>query len=156
MNTVRNEISQLSNSNQIYDIKYDPSRNTDSEYRSSSIFNFENGYFEIGLGINNLSSIAHELKHAYQFEIGEFSSGHRRDGLPFYDQSDEFSAYARGELFKGEHMETLPAIYNNYKSGPLDATQLPQIILSSPIELQKLANRTHSAFRYNGVTYRMQ
>jgi hypothetical protein len=38
----------------------------------------------------------------------------------------------------------------------MDVTKLPSIILSNPAELQKLADRTKSAFRANGVTYIMK
>jgi len=37
----------------------------------------------------------------------------------------------------------------------MDATKLAPIILNNPVELQKLADRTKSAFRVNRVTYIM-
>ena len=101
-----------------------------------------------------MSMLAHELKHAYQFETGKFSSGYRTDGFPFYDKTDEFEAYARSELYGGAHVSSLDPVYDNLQSGPMDATKLAPIILSNPVELQKIANRTRSAFRINGVTYK--
>ena len=98
----------------------------------------------------------HELKHAYQFETGGISSCFNKKGIPFYDKTDEMEAYLRGSLFGGENYLTLPAIYNELQDGPNDATQLPSILLNIPSELQKIANRTKSSFRINGVTYIMQ
>jgi hypothetical protein len=87
---------------------------------------------------------------------GAFSSGYRSDGVPFYDKTDELEAYSRGSLFGGERIRTLPSLYDNLQNGPMDATKLAPIILSNPVELQKIADRTRSAFRVNGVTYIMQ
>lgn len=162
MAKVRGEIATLAASNQMYDIKEDNSMNINGaipgtgETRSGEAFNFDNGNFEIALGDGSLGMLSHELKHAYQFETGAFSSGLRKDGVPFYDKTDEWEAYSRGALFGGEHINTLPSLYDNLQRGPMDATKLAPIILSNPAELQKIANRTKSAFRVNGVTYIMQ
>jgi hypothetical protein len=158
---VRGEVVTLAASSQMYDVRSDNSMNIEGaipgtgEYRSGAAFNFTNGNFEIALGDGSLGSFAHELKHAYQFETGVFSSGFRKDGVPFYDKSDEWEAYSRGSLFGAPRIYSLPSIYDDVQSGPMDATKLAPIILSSPAELQKLANKTFSAFRVNGVTYRM-
>ncbi|MCL1938242.1 MAG: hypothetical protein FWF52_07595 [Candidatus Azobacteroides sp.] len=56
------------------------------ENKSMEVFNFTNGNFDIKLGDSSLGMLAHELKHAYPFEAGAFSSGPQ--GLPFYDQSN--------------------------------------------------------------------
>ena len=159
---VRGEIATLAGSSQMYDIGRDNSMNISGaipgtgEYRSGAAFNFSNGNFEIKLGDGSLGTLSHELKHTYQFEIGAFSSGYMRDGTPFYDKTDEWEAYSRGTLFGGERIYKLPSIYDNLQSGPMDATKLAPIILSNPAELQKIANRTRSVFRINGVTYIMQ
>ncbi len=158
----RGEITTLASSNQMYDIKSDNSMNINGaipgtgEIRSGAAFNFNNGNFELALGDGSLGMLSHELKHAYQFETGAFSSGYRSDGVPFYDKTDEFEAYSRGSLFGGERIRTLPSLYDNLQNGPMDATKLAPIILSNPVELQKIADRTRSAFRVNGVTYIMQ
>ena len=76
LETVRREIATLALSDQIYDIRTDNSMSIEGpifgigEYRSGAVFNFNNGIFEILLGDNSLASLAHELKHAYQFETG--------------------------------------------------------------------------------------
>ena len=162
LETVRGEVATLAASDQMYDIKSDNSMNTNGaipgtgETRSGAAYNFNNGNFEIALGDGSLGMLSHELKHAYQFETGAFSSGYRREGVPFYDKTDELEAYSRGALFGGERINTLPSLYDNLQSGPMDATKLAPIILSNPAELQKMADRTKSAFRVNGVTYIMQ
>jgi hypothetical protein len=159
---VRREVATLAASDQMYDIKSDNSMNINGaipgtgETRSGAAFNFNNANFEIVLGDGSLGMLSHELKHAYQFEIGAYSSGYRRDGVPFYDKTDELGAYSRGALFGGERINTLPSQYDNLQSGPMDATKLAPIILSNPAELQKIADRTKSAFRVNNVTYIMQ
>jgi len=161
---VRGEIATLAGSDQMYDIKRDNSMNTSTlygsgEYRSSAAFNFGNGNFDIKLGDSSLGTLAHELKHAYQFETGAYSTGYMSNGTPFYDQSDEVEAYARGAFFRGESRSASSiasdSYYGKLQAGPMDATNLSAIILSNPVALQKLANRTRSAFRINGVTYRM-
>jgi RHS repeat-associated protein len=160
---VRGEISTLAVSNQMYDIRSDNSMNIEGaipgmgEYRSGATFNFTNGNFEMSLGDGSLGMLAHELKHAYQFETGAFSSG--PDGLPFYDQSDEWEAYARGALFGGQKIYSLPSIYNNLPKGPIDATNHPHIkhSLNRPDRLQKIVNmyqKSGMAFRIKGTTYR--
>jgi RHS repeat-associated protein len=156
---VRGEVATLAASSQMYDIKNDNSMNIEGaipgtgEYRSGAAFNTNSGNFEILLGDGSLGSLAHELKHAYQFETGAFSSGNRRDGVPFYDKTDEWEGYSRGSLFGAPRIYSLPSIYDNLQSGPMDATKLAPIILSNPAELQKLAERTKSVFRTNGKTY---
>ena len=126
------------------------------EYRSSVKYDFISNYLSIVLGDGSLGTLAHELKHAYQFEVGELSSGYRVDGVPFYDKTDEIAAYARGALFGGQSIRSLPVLYDDLQEGPMDVTKLPSIILTNPTELQKVANRTHSAVRVNGITYKMQ
>ena len=164
LEVVRGEIATLAASDQIYDIKSDHSMNINGtlpgtgEYRSGAVFNFDNGNFELLMGDGSLASLAHELKHAYQFETGAFSTSNYGDGQPFYDQADEWEAYSRGALFGGEHIYTLPSIYSNYQKGPVDATNHPNImhILNNPAILQRIVDRpgVRMAFRINGVTYR--
>ena len=158
---VRGEIATLAASNQMYDVSTSNYMTNGAVheaqvYKSESGFNFTNKNFEIKLSDGSLGTLAHELLHAYQFEIGVSSSGYRRDGQPFYDKTDEWAGYSRGVLFGGERIYSLPSIYDNLQSGPMDATKLAPIILNSPELLQRLANNTQSAFRVNGVTYIMQ
>ena len=151
---VQDEIEILEQSSQIYDVALDNSRNNSDmfgiEVNSVAYFNPANGVFEIRLGDRSLGLMAHELKHAYQFEIGAYSIGMLSNGAPFYDQSDEWEAYKRGELFGGERLLALPQIYSGIQTGPIDYKSVNPIIMS---DLKNFAKRTKSAFRVNGVTY---
>ena len=94
--------------------------------------------------------IAHELKHAYQFETGKLSTGTTEEGAPFYDKDDEREAYARGQLF-GENMPTFSeneAGYGELQNGPKQVD--PK---ASDAELQKLANDHNAWFKANGKIY---
>jgi hypothetical protein len=124
--------------------------------RSKQPYKYNGKEFDAERGLNLLS---HELKHAYQFETGSFSSGKRTDGAPFYDKHDELEAYQRGELFGGPHVHSinsLPPLYNQFQDGPVDYKSFNKVILSSPKALQNIANSTKSNFRVNGVTYKYQ
>ncbi|WP_291529215.1 hypothetical protein [Bacteroides sp. UBA939] len=97
---------------------------------------------------------------AYQFETGAFSTGYMKDGSPFYDQSDEVEAYARGTLFGGQSRSASSIAsdphYGTIQATPMDATKIPAVILNNPTALQKYANNTRSIFRVNGITYKMR
>ena len=163
---VRGEIATLAGSSQMYDISRDNSMNTTGEYRSAAGFNLSNGNFEIKLGEGSLDKLAHELKHAYQFEKGSYSVGRtivNSKEYPsnlLYDQSDEVEAYARGTLFGGiprsaKLISTDPA-YENLPKGPIDFRNVRHINnnINNPMLLQKVSNITQHAFRINGITYR--
>ncbi|MBL0135733.1 MAG: hypothetical protein IPP79_18025 [Chitinophagaceae bacterium] len=69
--------------------------------RSAATFDFSNGMFVIKMASgSNAADAAHEFKHAYQFEIGEYSVGMEILGYAypnfFYDKFDELAAYQRG------------------------------------------------------------
>lgn len=160
----KGELAILAASDQMYDVISDNSMNMEGtipgtgEDRSGAVFNFANGNFEIRLGNSNLGMLAHELKHAYQFETGAFSSSNYNNGNPFYDKSDEWEAYSRGSLFGAPRIYSLPSLYDNLQEGPIDATNHPNIMhsLDNPNALRKIVNRNgvQMAFRINGVTYR--
>jgi len=168
LESVRGEIAKLSASDQIYDVKTSDAYSTSSTIVGAATFNFSNGNFEIVMPTSGgLSTFAHELKHAYQFETGAYSVGPKIPGEPtywnlFYDKHDEVEAYSRGALFGGStySIGNLPSEYNSIATGPVDATTHPNIgaILSLPLDaqrraLQNIAKTTGHAFRVNGVTY---
>ena len=158
LEAARGEIAILKASDQTYDIHTDNFTSTNESAIGGAGFNFKNNNFEIKLpSTGGLSMLAHELKHAYQFEIGELSTGEFKDGQPYYDQSDEVAAYARGALFGGIPRSVFSIaedeIYGRLQKGPMDVTKEPEIKINSPKMLQNMANVTHSAFRVNGVTY---
>ena len=109
----------------------------------------------ISPGNNYLGWVAHELKHAYQFETGDFSTTSKKNGTPFYDKQDEIEAYQRGSLFGIRIPSQLDPIY----SGLQDNKSSVEISypFSSPENLpgylQILADNNNAAFRYNGTTY---
>lgn len=78
---VKTEISILENSSQTYNIVRDNSLNVTgdiygngAETRSGACYNVKTDMFDILLGDDSLGLLAHELKHAYQFETGDFST----------------------------------------------------------------------------------
>ena len=89
--TILNEFSSLEKSDQVY--------NVFSTDEKEGGVKYQNGKVMIGIGDKSIGLIGHELKHAYQFEIGEISF--RIDGKGFgslYDISDETAAYNRERL----------------------------------------------------------
>lgn len=154
---VLDEIEVLKNSNQVYNIykdsKYcipsDPRTGEGGVARSGFMFNSKTLQFDIILCYYDERFMSHELKHAYQFEIGELSSGHSPDGQPFYDRTDEVEAYKRGALFgQRNYIEN----YKLLQEGPRSSTIYVQMSGHDSF-LQKIANDGKCAFRYNGRTY---
>ena len=63
-----------------------------------------------------IGNLAHELKHAYQFEKGELSFS--KDGKDFgvlYDITDEKAALTRGGAYDNKQYETLKHIGHSYR-----------------------------------------
>ena len=150
-NNVLDEISLLSESNQIYHIEKNESKNTSQESRSFTIW--DNGRVLIGLGDSDISSLAHELKHAYQFEIGAFSLGLMTKDKHFYDKTDEKEAYKRGGLYGGNSKPTDPTLYEKLPEGPLNVSDLSEEIKKNPQKLKEYSKAYGVIFRYNGRTY---
>ena len=171
-NATRAEIAELAASDQAYDIyvsdKYSesgpiPGMGTD---RGGATFNFSGGVFEIVLPKgNDVGFIAHELKHAHQFETGQYSVGPELEGEYknlLYDKTDEVAAYSRGAAFgqRRYSLHDLPSEYDRVATGPVDITSHPNLkhILNAPAGRQQkafqgIANATGHAFRVNGKTY---
>ncbi|KIX21288.1 hypothetical protein SY27_11125 [Flavobacterium sp. 316] len=166
LNIVSDEISELECSTQVYDLVYD-SNGTQRDYATGSSttsnttgFNFTNGNVEITISSGtSIGLFAHELKHAFQFEKGEFSIGKRIPNVPysnlFYDKQDEIDAYNRGALFGQSFNGTLDSAYDRLPNGPYDFrnTSLINSKINNPSELQKIARGYIQAFRVNGQTY---
>ncbi len=155
------EINALESAKQVYDIQYDESRNTNTSSEGRLGFDFSTGIATIYLPYGEgLGLLAHELKHAYQFQTGELSliNLNSPGGVNlFYDRSDEVAAYDRGGMFgqKSYGMYNLPSIYKDLSTGPINATNHPhaKYILNFPEALQQLATKSRSAVIVNGVTY---
>ena len=161
LEAARAEIGVLEGSSQVYDIIYDPSLfNTDYYGMNTSSLSLvtyvsSTNYVEIRLGDRNIYSLAHELKHAYQFETGTYSVGHNSVGAPFYDLTDEQEAYDRGLQFGGPHFWEYEWNYKNknIQAGPVSILDYVEFLRNNSAFLQKEADRMRCVFRYNGRTY---
>ena len=96
----------------------------------------------------NLSLIAHEFKHGYQFLSGELDLGIRSNGDKspsfgnfLYDAYDELDAYRRGQVFGGPH-------YNRYKI----TKEYPDLNW----EIKTIYNQSSAFIPYNYNTIRQQ
>ena len=154
MDEVVLEINALNESNQVYNVERSNRFNTDDDENSGAYFNPFTNQFDIVLGGNSLGMMAHELKHAYQFETGAYSTTKKGTedavlGIPFYDQYDEIEAYERGKMFGGPSYSSLPVIYSKFQKGPVDYTCYKKYSSN----WQRLADEKECAFRVNGKTY---
>ncbi len=148
------EIDDLDKSSQVYKI----GRFTDNY----GLTTFINNTVVISLPTNGYYSdtLAHELKHAHQFETGELSISQTKEKESFlYDKNDEIEAYKIGNENYG--INNLPKEYENLPNGPLNINNNQDIIkaLNEPDlnkqkqAFQNIANKESSAFRINGQTY---
>ena len=119
---------------------------------SKTDFDFKKGLVIMKIGDNNTFSIAHELKHAYQFEIGELNITIPKCSI--IDKQDEWQAYHRGELFGGPHLTKLPDDYDKLPVGPLNYKDLRHY-QSSPEIYREIVSRYNFDFavRIKGKTY---
>ena len=103
-----------------------------------------------GLGL-----AAHELKHAYQFEMGQYGETQYPDGYPIYDFSDEVEAYNRSTLISGMDHSNYLNEYKFLQKGPASVrTWLPCSQKWNDTDwLQKRAKSGHCVFRWGGKTY---
>lgn len=169
LETIRGEIGTLAASNQVYDVQTDNSLNTSDIMGGGFSFDFSSGNAKILMpSSGGMGLFAHELKHAYQFEIGQLSIGPRmsNDSNGYtnfaYDKHDEVAAYSRGAIFgqTAYGVNNLPAAYNNLPTGPIDVVTYPGLAAINalpapqrPAVYQSIANSTRHAFRVGGQTY---
>ena len=174
LDVVMSEIDILSASDQVYDVVQN-NRGTSSDVSGSTTttnqttFNSSNGYVQISVSSGtSVGLFAHELKHAYDFEAGNFSLGLTKNNgqtnifggtLLFYDLNDEFDGYKRGDLFGTNEYLFSPLDVIRRKgydsripTGPYSSINHPIIsrIKQNP---QSAANVFNAAFRINGKTY---
>ena len=150
----KEELTILSKSNQLYDIINDPSNNTEDASISVTSFNYKTGTVELRMGDDNVSSLAHELKHAYQFEIGQINFTIKPYST--LDKNDELEAYERTSLFGGKRFDSLPEdLYGNLPNHPIDFNYLGQTLIKNPqlLRAKTAQYRFNYAERVNGVTY---
>jgi|GEM_PF-6228756 len=78
----------------------------------------------------NAGALAHELKHAYQFETGALSFGPTgKTGGNLYDLQDEVEAYARGSMFGYPLNPSLSDLKNLYSE---ISSKTSQLTLNTP------------------------
>ncbi len=154
---MRAEIDVLRESSQLYDIV---ELNRTKDWHAETVYAEKTDAVTILLYSGSYSrnaAVAHELKHAYQFETSEFSFGastcddgfsiglFHRGGL-YYDIFDEEAAFRRGAVFGGPALPD-PEIYEilNLKpsvQGKINKYAMPGMQARKDI------------FRLNGITYK--
>ena len=163
---IQGEIATLAASTQLYDIQESSNQGggqVGGKLTGETGFDFTTGTVRItlpsGSGFNLLS---HELKHAYQFETGQFSVGPTLSGVPYtgllYDRSDEAAAYSRGALFGGTAGGEFGQEYSGLPAGPYSIGNIPPISATVGARnqsslLQNFADRSGHAFRVGVQTY---
>ena len=157
------EFNALEGSSQVYDFKQNNSLGGNGE----TGFDLNTGKIMIEMSSSaSVGLIAHELKHAYQFETGNYSVGIKLSHISsysnlFYDRHDEVEAYERGAIFGGTAygLNYLPSpTYDNVATGSYSYRNVPEIqnTMNSPNPqeaLQKISRVFRHAFRVNGTTY---
>lgn len=88
----------------------------------------------------DMGNFAHELKHAYQFQVGQLSFNTTgQGGGHLYDSHDEYAAYSRGAFFGGRFLrnDEIDQTYN-LKKGPVDLNSIsPRTQLTYREEFKK-------------------
>ena len=122
---VLDELDDLGKSNQMYHLEIGGTGNGNRP--GGTNYDLENNWVTLTFDGTD-KSLAHELKHAFQFEKGELSFSSKTGGLAdivtdnngnyknnvfLYDLTDEVAAHQRGELYGAEHAtpEHLASIY---------------------------------------------
>ena len=109
--------------------------------------------FEMTVGDHDVGSIAHELKHAYQFETGSVSYGNKGDFETLYDLTDEIEAYHRGGLLGQADESNNKQLYGNLKKSSFSVLNLTD---QSEEGLLYFARLNQCCFRWQGKTYTPQ
>ena len=158
LNDILNEIDILKKSSQLYDISISTLYGDDY-----GTIKWNNDLKRVDITIPdkfNYNLLAHELQHAYQFEVGEYALAIQKDPkiLDFIsDIYDEVSAYIRGGLFGGtvysaSELVKMKEYKDHLKYKSSISSRYPNYI-NDPVSLWKLAKGKQSAFRINGITY---
>ena len=151
---IKGEVESLEKSSTKYDMFVPDYTYVDTEARGRSQYSGKHKrFFMVIPDATAYGWMAHELKHAYQFETGRISYSIYSDGEPFYDKYDEMEAYDRGRMISPcmpSYFENKDA-YSELKYGPNQVD--PK---SSDADLQKLANENKAWFKANGKIYSPQ
>jgi hypothetical protein len=156
------ELNILAGSTQVYDIENRDAGLDPVYITGSHEYDITNNRVVIK-ALNDMSLLAHELKHAYQFERSGLSIATNRNHHFIYDKYDELEAYKRGAIFGGTSYSTIRQLPTRY--APLPETQYnvynhqwteTRINIADPrriSQLQSVANKWRVIFRINGMTY---
>lgn len=161
MSEIKAEIAELRNSSQYYHIIVDTSNKVNLQnpyqlYDRDLISVGPSGEVSMVIhkkGKRGFGSLAHELKHAYQFENGLLSLNGERDGTPLYDLHDEIEAFDRGMMFGQRRDTNIRKVYKGLQEGPIDVTNSSLLQNLDEEGLQNYAIKHGVMFRYSGVTY---
>jgi len=121
--------------------------------KGSVTYDFDQDAVSINIGDpKNFISIAHELKHAYQFEVGELSFGSNGKGGLLYNLEDEITAYNRGVAYGGNPYEY--GTYSELERKKIFITHIKDYL--SYKQFQNINNKNHdkNIFRYENKTYK--
>ena len=155
-----NELTTLEMSSQIYHIN---NKRPSARVGGETGYNFEQNYVEINADIDGaMSNLAHELKHAYQFDCGELSFNMYGGMGALYDFSDERAAFDRTTLFGGRMYSDneIMAAYKfksrqNLSIGSLDKSSFCGYNKDATFRetfMSPYYNNNKQVFRYDGYT----
>ncbi len=168
------ELTILKKSDQMYHIEY----GTTSSYnrKGETDYDIKNNRVRIIIAYDgDEGDIAHELKHAYQFETGDLSFDSRSGGIAtavLYDITDEEAAYRRGAAYGKEIPKNLEwhekFSYTNSITGEKglfypflqnEKVKLPDIgagrnFPASSKQIHGRSTSVNNIYRYGGTTYK--
>ena len=151
---IKGEVKTLEESSTKYDMFVPDYTSVDTEAKGRSQYSGKHKrFFMVIPDATAYGWMAHELKHAYQFETGRISYGRYSSGEPFYDQHDEVEAYDRGRMISScmpSYFENKDA-YSRFQYGPEQVDTK-----ASDAKLQELATKNKAWFKANGKIYSPQ
>ena len=146
---VVSEINELRESDVLYDVQFsdEPLNGEGDSSVAYGETTYEDGkvvmtvYKQKGVyGSDFLSHVAHEFKHAFQFDNGELGFDDKIGGMNFYSIFTEREANDRAALF-GTRTNTREKGFKE------------KIRISNSIEAQRISKKHNTIIRYNGHTY---
>jgi len=166
LTATKEEIQKLRESEQVYDVRtYEKeARSGETDLRGFVSYDQDKDQFVINLNTkrdantegSDLGAFAHELKHAYQFEMGQLSFKKTGGGITkapgsFYDINDENEAHNRGWIFGAGNRYPERNTYSNLKKEEASVKKKDEFQLQF---YKKPSGRLYiNVVRYNGVTY---
>ena len=167
---VKDELAELESSTQVYNITTTDAFNDGDTPVAATLFNARNNEVDLFIPTNGDSKalLAHELKHASQFERGTLSlplHNNKRSITPLgwlaYDLQDEIAGDNRADLFGSKTKSSTTASHTNLTIGGQRLVDrniqytVGSLTYYQTIErLQSFADKARQALRLNGRTYR--